>query len=69
MLKDFLLDKNLQEFINKLKINDEQKKFLFDELPAMDTKDRLELLDTLKDVYVLNQEEAEEIKKLEDNWK
>jgi len=33
----------------------------------MDGKERLELLDTLKDVYLLNEEEDKALKKIKDN--
>ncbi|MCX6722525.1 MAG: hypothetical protein NT094_00460 [Candidatus Staskawiczbacteria bacterium] len=59
---------NLKNFILSLKINPEQKKFLLDELPTLDENERLELLNTLKNVYVLNEEENQVIKKIKENW-
>ena len=68
MVNPLLTDNNLKTFIETLKLADEQKKFLLDELPQLDTKERLELLDTLKDVYILNEEEKEALAKIKDNW-
>jgi hypothetical protein len=68
MVNLLLTDNNLKKFIESLKLADEQKKFLLDELPQMDEKERLELLATLKDVYVLNEEEGEAIEKIKKNW-
>ncbi len=59
---------NLEGFIKTLKISSEQERFLLDELPKMDGKERLELLEMLTKVYALNQEEAQSIKRLGDNW-
>jgi hypothetical protein len=68
MANPFLTDKNLKNFIESLKLSGEQKNFLLDELPQLDDEERLELLDTLKDVYLLNREEADAIQKIKDNW-
>lgn len=69
MARQFLSEENFKNLISKLRIDDDQKSFLLSELPKMDTEDRLGLLDALKDVYILDREEAETIKKIEDNWK
>jgi hypothetical protein len=68
MVNPLLTDNNLKNFIESLKLSEEQKKFLLDELPKMDVEERLELLNTLKDVYLLNEEEKEALIKLKDNW-
>jgi len=68
MINPLLDTDNLKNFILSLKINPEQEKFLLDELPTLDEKERLELLNTLKDVYILNEEEDQAIKKIKDNW-
>ena len=60
---------NLKTFIESLKLSPEQKNLLIDELPKLDEKERLELLDTLKDVYVLNAEEDQAKQKIKDSWK
>ena len=41
---------------------------MLNELPQMDTKERLELLKTLANVHALNQEEDQAIKNLKANW-
>ena len=67
MINPILDNDNLKNFILSLKISPEQEKFLLDELPALDEKERLELLNTLKDVYLLNEEEDQAIKRIEDS--
>lgn len=68
MVNLLLTDNNLKKFIESLKLADEQKKFLLDELPQLDEKERMELLETLKDVYMLNEEEKAAIEKIKKNW-
>jgi hypothetical protein len=68
MVNPILDTDNLKSFIESLKINEEQKKVLFDELPKMDEKERLELLDMLKNVYLLNEEENKALENLKSNW-
>jgi hypothetical protein len=68
MVNPILDTDNLKSFIESLKINEEQKKVLFDELPKMDEKERLELLDMLKNVYLLNEEENKALENLKNNW-
>jgi hypothetical protein len=68
MVNPLLDTDNLKNFILSLKINPEQEKFLLDELPSMDEKERSELLDTLKNIYLLNEEEKNAIQKVKDNW-
>ena len=58
---------NLRDLIKSLKINQEQQNFLLDELPKLDEKERMELLETLKDVYLLNAEEDNAIKKIKNS--
>ena len=60
---------NLKTFIESLRLSPEQKNLLIGELPKLDERERLELLDTLKDVYVLNAEEDQVKQKIKDNWK
>jgi len=68
MVRSLLSNEYLQEFICKLRINPGQERFLIDELPQMDRGERLELLETLTDVYALNREEDQAIKNLKTNW-
>ena len=68
MANPILNNDNLKDFIETLKINEEQKKILLDKLPQMDGKERIELLKTLKDVYLLNEEENQALQKIKDNW-
>ena len=64
MTTPLLTDENLKDFINSLKISEDQKKFLFNELPMLNEKERLEMLETLKDVYLLNEEEKQVMEKI-----
>lgn len=59
---------NLKDFILSLKINPEQEKYLLDELPTMNEKERIELLETLNNIYILNEEKDRAIEKIKDNW-
>ena len=68
MANALLETENLKNFILSLKINPEQEKFLFDQLPTLNENERLELLNTLKDVYLLNEEEKQAVEKVKANW-
>jgi hypothetical protein len=59
---------NVKKLIKGSDINKEQEDFLLDELPDMDKKDRVELVGTLKKIYLLNEEEKQALKKLKTNW-
>ena len=63
-----LTNNNLKKFIESLKISKEQTSFLIDELPDLDIEERIELLNVLKDVYILNEEEKEVLEKIRTNW-
>jgi len=52
MANSILNNSNLETLIKNLKIDDEQQKKLLDALPQMDGEERIELLNTLKDVYI-----------------
>lgn len=69
MVNLLLTDNNLKKFIETLKIADEQKNFLIDELPRLDEKERVKLLEKLKDIFVLNIEEKDALEKIKNNWK
>ena len=69
MVNPLLTNNNLKTFIKNLKLSEEQENFLVDELPQLDEKERLELLETLKNVYILNEEEKVAFKKIKENWK
>jgi hypothetical protein len=69
MVNPILNNASLEKFITSLKINPEQEKVLIENLPNMDAKERIELLKMLKDVYLLNAEEDQAIKKIEENIK
>ena len=68
MIDTILSTENLKKLILGLKISPEQEKFLLSELPQMDEKERTELLETLKNVYLLNEEERQAKEKVKSNW-
>lgn len=68
MFNPLLTDGNLKKFIETLKLAEEQKRFLIDELPQLDAKERIELLEKLKDIFMLNEEEKDALKKIKDDW-
>jgi len=68
MAESFLSNKNLSGFINTLKLNPEQNKFLLERLPTLDKKERVSLMKVLKDIFILNMEEAEVIDSIKNNW-
>ena len=63
-----LSNSSLKNFIESLKLSEEQKSFFLEELPGLNEKERLELLDTLKEIYLLNEEENGAIEKINKNW-
>jgi len=69
MVNPILDNDNLKTFIMSLGISSEQEKFLLDELPRMDEAERLEMLNALKDVYILNEEKKQAVAKLQADWK
>lgn len=68
-MNPFLTDENLKAFIQTLNIAEEQKKFLFDEVSKLNEQERMDLINTLKDVYALNEEKNQAVQKIKDNWK
>ncbi|MCX6720023.1 MAG: hypothetical protein NTV36_02855 [Candidatus Staskawiczbacteria bacterium] len=68
MFNPLLTDNNLKKFIEGLKLPDSQKNFLLDEISQMDAKERIDLLEALKDVVILNEEEKQALQKVKDNW-
>lgn len=64
----FLSNKSFEELIKKLKINDEEKKELISKVLVMDKEERQKFLDVLKEIYLLDLEEAEAIEKIQKNW-
>jgi hypothetical protein len=68
MTDTILSTENLKKLILGLKISPDQEKFLLDNLPQMDEKERIKLLETLKNVYLLNEEEKQAMEKVKSNW-
>jgi hypothetical protein len=64
MVNQLLLNDNLKSFVEKLEIDQEQKDSLLFKIPQLDKEERLKLLDTLTQIYLLNSEEQETIEKI-----
>lgn len=63
-----LTNNNLKNLIENLKISDEQKAPLISSIPQLDEEERVKLLDVLKDIYLLDLEEAEALQKIQNSW-
>ena len=66
---DILKNNSLKSLILSLNIKKEQEYFLLDKIPQMDEEERISLLKTLTDVYLLNIEEKESSERLKKLWK
>ena len=66
---DILKNNSLKSLILSLNIKKEQEYFLLDKIPQMDEDERISLLKTLTDVYLLNIEEKESSERLKKLWK
>jgi len=63
-----LIDANLKKFIESLKISKEQVTFLINEIPTLNASERIELLDVLKNIYILNEEEKKVLEKIKNSF-
>ncbi len=61
-----LSNQGLKAFINGVNLEQEEKDRLIKELPNMGEEQRTELYKTLQDIYCLDVEEEELIKKIDD---
>ena len=66
---DILKNNSLKSLILSLNIKKEQESFLLDKIPQMDEDERISLLKTLTDVYLLNIEEKKSSERLKKLWK
>lgn len=64
MINQLLLNNSFKSFIEKLEIDQEQKDSLLLKIPQLNKEERLKLLDTLAQIYLLNLEEQETIEKI-----
>ncbi len=60
----FLTNEALKKFIEQLKISEGKKQALIAGIPYLDEKERQELLLTLTNIYLLQLEEEEVVKKI-----
>ena len=64
-MQNYLLNnESLQKFIAAVDINQEHKDFLLSKLPQMDLEERIALLNTLRDIYLLALEEKEAVERI-----
>ncbi|OGZ78151.1 MAG: hypothetical protein A2528_03505 [Candidatus Staskawiczbacteria bacterium RIFOXYD2_FULL_37_9] len=68
MAKSFLSNKNFQEFISKLNISEADKNILTSKVPQMDKEERLQILEVLKNIYLLDLEQTQALEKIQKNW-
>jgi len=68
MANSLLSTESLINSIKSLKINKEQEQFLLNELPKMTKKEKSDLLEMLKKVRLLNDEEKQAIENVKSNW-
>lgn len=66
---DILKNNSLKSLILSLNIKKEQESFLLDKIPQMDEDERISLLKTLTEVYLLNIEEKESSERLKKLWR
>lgn len=59
---------NLKKLVENLKISDEQKTSIISRLPQLDEIERVNLLDVLREVYLVDLEESEALKKIQSAW-
>ena len=68
MANSLLTNDNFKDLINNLKITDEQKVSLISSISQLDQEERAKLIDVLKDVYLMDLEEAEAMQKIQNTW-
>jgi hypothetical protein len=61
-------NQSLTLFVNKLNIDKDQRKSLVSSIPILDEDERVALLKTLVNVYLVNKEEQEALQKLKKYW-
>ncbi|MEK7142350.1 MAG: hypothetical protein AAB818_02070 [Patescibacteria group bacterium] len=66
---DILKNNSLKSLVLSLGIKKEQESFLLDKIPQLDEDERIALLKTLTDVYLLNMEEKESAERLKKLWR
>ena len=66
---DILKNNSLKSLVLSLGIKKEQESFLLEKIPQLDEEERIALLKTLTDVYLLNMEEKESAERLKKLWR
>lgn len=68
MVNLLLTNDNLEKFISGLDISEEEKSSLILKVPQLSEEERIELLATLKDVYLLDIEQQQAVEKLKSEF-
>lgn len=66
---NILKNNSLKSLVLSLNIKKEQEAFLLEKIPQLDEEERIALLKTLTDVYLLNIEEKESADRLKKLWR
>lgn len=66
---NILKNNSLKSLVLSLNIKKEQETFLLEKIPQLDEEERIALLKTLTDVYLLNIEEKESVERLKKLWR
>lgn len=64
MVFPFLTNEALKRFVEGLKITQEQKDLIISKIPHLDKEERTRLFNLLQEIYLLDLEEEEIVKKI-----
>lgn len=68
MVNKILNNNALISLVNSLDIDEQKKSSIISNIPKMDEEERLNLLDSIKNVYFFDQEKAQAIEKIKSSW-
>ncbi len=68
MDKTIISDGSLQSFINRAPISEEDRFKLLKDLPYMDEESRIFLLKALKEIFIIEENKEEAIKRIKENF-
>lgn len=67
MANVFLTNKSLEKLIKETPlISEEQRKEFLERLPYLDEEERIDLISALKDIFLLNKEKEEMVKRMKE---
>ncbi len=64
MDKSILSNQTLEDLVKKMPLEEEQKSRLISDIPYMDENDRIDLLDIIKDIFIIEEDKKETIRKI-----